>query len=243
MGRVGEVRVPTKPRTYSPDWKVPTSIGLWGGSAGDRCRLLQAIASRIDPGFQWLQVEDPRVATDPIEQSFVHQIPPDRLFFLNPGDLAPRPELGSLASWFVREDIEADTRIRTLADFMRLPDVARNLLQDRGQHSPTKVLVLANFDYARHLYPVIAGEVRPFIGAINEYATTILISITGEPVARAASVDYLLHIEEKGSQGRSGASVECRQGPPAGIPGLFAVGQRLDLSALIKDLEQSPRRD
>jgi hypothetical protein len=233
--------VPNKPRAYSRDWKVPTSIGLWGGSAGDRCRLAKAIAGRIDPVYQWLQVEDSLAATDPTEQEFLHQLPSGRLFLLNPSDLTPRPELGNLASWFVREDIEADTRIRALADFMRLPDFARNLLENRSRHSPTKALVIANFDHARHLYPEIAGEVRPIIEAINEYATTLLITITREPVARSASLDYLLHIDENRTPaGHSRVSVECRQGPSAGTQGLFTIGQRSDLNALIEELERSP---
>jgi len=235
--------MPTKPRTYSRDWKVPTSIGLWGGSAGDRCRLVQSIARRIDPGFFWLQIGGPLTATDPAEQAIVQEVPADRLFFLNPSDIAPNPDLGNMASWFVREDVEADTRIRTLADFMRLPNIARNLLQDRPQDSQTKALVMANFDRAGHLYPTVAGEVRPFIEAINEYATTILLTINGEPLARASSLDYILHIHEDLTEGRRVVSVECRHGPPPETPGLFAMGHRWELKTLLGELEGSQNEE
>jgi len=235
-----EITIPTKLRTFARDWKVPTSFGFWGAPAVDRCRLAWTVARRIDPDFYWLQVEDPLEPRGADEHSIVTQIASDHLFVINPEELSPHPELGTIASWIVREDIEADARLRTFADFMRLPNLARDLLEGRTPYNSTKALVIANSNRAADLYSAEEHGIRPFIDAINECATTIIFTTTKPSEPRNARyVDYLFHLEGDEPGGRSVVTVECRQGAPPGAQGLFTVGCRRDLSALIDEIGRS----
>ncbi len=235
-----ESTIPTKPRTYARDWRVPTSFGFWGASAGDRCRLALTVARRVDPEFFWLQVEDPLEPRDAVEHSIVSHIASDHFFVINPEELAPHPELGTMASWIVREDIDADARLRTFADFMRLPNLARDLLDGRSSYSPTKAIAIANSNRAADLYSTEEHGIRPFVEAINECAATIIFTTTKPSEPRNARyVDYLFHLEDDNAEGRSVVSVECRQGAPPGTQGLFMTRYRRDLSALIDEIEQS----
>ncbi|MGA8710264.1 MAG: hypothetical protein WB786_03420 [Thermoplasmata archaeon] len=235
-----EVIIPTKPRSYAPNWKVPTSLGLWGGSAEERCRLAWALAHRIDPEFYWLQVDDPVEPRDPAEDTFIGRLASDHLFVLNPSELAPHPELGNMASWIVREDIEADARIRALGDFMGLPNLARRLLEDRSEYSPTKVLVYANSDRASSYYGDVGLSIRPFVEAMNHYAATPIFTVV-RPTrpSGAGDVDYLLHLEGEGRPGGSTTKVECLSGASPGVSGLFTTGTVRDLSTVLEEIESS----
>jgi hypothetical protein len=205
----------------------------------DRCRLAWALAHRIDPDFYWLQVDDPHGARQPAEESTVSRIPPDRLFVLNPADLAPHPELGSMTSWVVREDVEADTRLRALGDFMGLPNLARRLLEGRSEFSGTRVLVYANSDRATAYYGDVGVSIRPFIEAMNRYASTPIFTVVRPTRPKGADyVDYLFHLEVEDRGGRTTTNVECLSGAPVGVPGLFTVGRTQELSALIAEIER-----
>jgi hypothetical protein len=229
--------MPSKPRVFARDWKRPTSFGLWGGSAGDRCRLAVALAHRIDAEPVWLQIENPGQTDDAVELSIVQQVPPNRLYFVHPSELGPEDDLGNLASWFVREDVEANTRLRTLADFMRLPSLARRILEGRSAYSPTLALVVANSDRIQSLYPTEEGGIRPFLEALNEYAATPLFTLTTPPLPNSRDVDYLLQIEGDGSARHAPARVTCTHGAPPATVGLFTAGQRWGLADLIDQLE------
>ena len=181
---LGGSTIPTKPRSYFRDWKAPASFAIWGATAADRSRLAWAIGRRIDPDLFWLQVEAPHGTHDPAEYAVIDRVPPDHRFFLNPSDLTPDTDLGNMASWFVRDDIAPDDRIRTLADFMRLPILARNLLEGRSTYDATKVLVVSNSDRAAKLYTAKVGGIRPFVEAINSKAATIIFTISTAPSAR-----------------------------------------------------------
>jgi len=223
-------------RVYAQDWKSPTSFGIWGGFPGDRAKLARAVAHRVDPDLIWLQIENPEDTRDPIEGSIVDMVPPDRLYVVHPPDFAPQTGLGNLATWFVREDLDANARLQALADFMRLPNLARSILEGRSIYSPTLALVIANSDRLQSLYPTEEGGIRPFIRAVNEYATTLLFTLTTPPLANARDVDYLLHIERQDSEGHSVVNVSCTQGAPPGTAGLFALGQRWTLGDLLEQI-------
>ncbi|HLM91128.1 MAG TPA: hypothetical protein VK424_03650 [Thermoplasmata archaeon] len=235
----GESTIPTKPRSYSQDWKAPASFAIWGATAADRSRLAWAIAHRIDPDLYWLQVENPQAAHDPAEYAVIDRVPPDHCFFLDPSDLTPDTDLGNMASWFVRDDIAPDDRIRTLADFMRLPILGRHLLEGRSSFDSTKAVVTANSDRAAKLYTAKVGGVRPFVEAINSKAATIIFTISTAPQRQnAPAVDYLFRLEDQDPGGISVVKAECVQGAPRGVPGLFSAGYRRPLSVLIEEIER-----
>ncbi len=170
----------------------------------------------------------------------MEQIPPDHLFFVNPAQLAPHPDFGPLASWFVREDIEADTRLHTLADFMRLPNLARDLLDDRSAVGTTKALVIGRGDRLAVFYQTEERGIRPFIDAINAYSATLIIAFPSPtPPKNARDVDYLFHVEGGNDGGRSARMIECELGAPRGSPGLFTAGDRRSVGAVLETLERS----
>ena len=225
-----------KPRTYTHDWSAPTSFGVWGGSAEHRARLALALARRIDPGLYWIQAEEGAQSREAAELSVVTTVPTDHVFFLHPSELAPQTELGNMASWFVRSDLDPGTRLRAIGDFLRLPTLVRSLLEGRSAYVPTKALVAANADLARPFYPSEEGGIRPFIEALNEYGTTVILTLGKPPSPNVRDLDYLLKLDQHDEGGRTVVDVECRQGGSPEVPGLFTRGRRWGLANLLEEL-------
>jgi len=225
-----------KPRIYSDDWATPTSIGFWGGSATDRALLASAFGRRIDPETFWLQVEDPSEPRDPGEYAVVGKFPSDHVFYLRPADLQPSNSEGNMASWLVRDDVTAEARLRTLADFARLPLLAQQILEGRSAYSPTKVLVIANSNRIQPYYPTEEGGIRPFLDALNSFAATMIFTLTDTPAPNSRDVDYLFRIIDP-HPGEGGTTrVTCVQGAPRGAPGLFSPGFSRDLPQLLESI-------
>jgi len=228
----------TKPRSYSGDWAVPTSIGIWGATRPTRNRLALAVARRIDPEFYWLQALgtiDSHAAPD---LSLSERIPSGYLFYLRPAQLSPLTQLGNVTNWFVREDVDADTRLHRISDFMGVPSLARNLVDGRSAQSSTKTLVIADANLAEPFLPLEEGGLRPFIEALNQYATTLIVTVNNRPNPNARDIDYLLQLRVGPEEEESAANVECGQGPPPGTPGLFTQGNARRLNALVEELRQ-----
>jgi hypothetical protein len=223
-----------KPTAYARDWRTPTSFGHWGASAADRARLAWALARRIDPDPYWIQLIDPAGPHDAVEMPVVSQIPSDHVFLLDPARLAPQPELGNITSWVFREDLEADARLRTLVDFVRLPAVPRELVAGHGVDSPTRALVIAESALAADLYSAEPHGIRPFVEAINQFSTTIIFAAGPSDPRYKQDIDYVFRLDARG--GRSPVTVECERGPSPAADGLFSVGYRRELNGLIGEL-------
>jgi hypothetical protein len=236
-----ETTIPTRARSYSSDWTRPTSFAIWGASAGDRARLAWSIAHRIDSNPFWFQLETPAGIHDPNERAVQERFPVNHFFVVDPAELAPQTDLGNMASYFVREGKTAEDRLRAITDFMRLPAVARQILEGRSPHSPTKVLAIANSDRAAAFYSSREGGIVPLIDAINECAATIIFIISSVPQPQnALVVDYLLRLNDDDPGGISVVRAECLQGAPPGVPGLFTSGDRLPLNAMIDRIDRTP---
>jgi len=228
--------MPGAQRRYARNWSIPTSFGVWGGTPGARARLAWAIAHRIDTEPYWLQLEVASEPHDPEEYSVVNQIPSHHLFPLHPEEFAPQAQQSNVATWFLRTDMQPGDRLNRLADFTRLPLLAQRLLGDRSSYSPTKALVIANANRAEALYPREEGELRPFFEAINEYAATVIITVTNVPGPNVKDVDYVFHLTEVERGGQTAVRATCEQGAPKNVPGLFTVDERRDLEVLLDEI-------
>ena len=227
------------PRSYSDDWSVPTSFGVWGGTAKARAQLALAVARRIDPNPFWLQIEDPSGVREESEYATFEELRPDHVFYLSAPDLAPQTREGNMATIFVREEMAPGDRLRQLADFASLPLLAQRILEGRSSYSPTTALVLSNSHRAQPYYPTEEGGVRPIVEAFNAFATTIIFTIPQTPHANARDVDYLFRLSEEPSESGVRLRATCVQGAPPGQPGLFSVGLVRDVSALIEMVGRS----
>ncbi len=228
----------TKPRSYSDDWRVPTSIGVWGGTRAAQTQLALAVARRVDPEFYWLQIVGDPASHDAPEPSLAGRVPSGHLFYLRPDQLAPRTRSGRVADWFGRADIEAATRLHQIAESLRLPSLARIFLDGKSATSSTKALVIAESNLAEPFLPLEEGGIRPFIEAMNQYGVTLVTTLSNRPNPNARDIDYVLFIRPGSGVDASLADVECRQGPPPGAPGLFTQGKARGLNALAADLRQ-----
>lgn len=232
----GSETVPGTARTYARDWSRPTSFGIWGGSPGDRARLAWALAHRIDAAPYWLQIEIASEPSDPAEHAVVDQLPTDRRFHLRPEEFAPLSDQGNVATWFLRTDIQPGDRLNRLADFARLPLLAQRLLGGRSAYSPTKSLVIANANGLNAFYPQEEGGIRPFVEAINEYATTLILTVTSTPNPNVRDIDYVFHLTTIDREGQQATRATVEHGAPRNAPGLFTVEERRDLDVLLDEL-------
>lgn len=159
---------------------------------------------------------------------------------LDPSDLTLDSDSGNTASWFVRDDILPDDRIRAIAAFMHLPTLTRLLLEEPKKSGLTRSLVVGNANLIAVLYTARAGGVRPFVEAINAKATTIVFTITTAPQRQNVSaIDYIFRLDDEDPGGISVVKAECVQGAPNGVPGRFTTGYRRPLSILIEEIERS----
>jgi hypothetical protein len=229
-----EITVTTKPRAYALDWRTPTSFGVFGGSAADRARLAWAFARRVDQSPYWIQLVEARHGPETPPVLAAGWVPAHHLVVLAPSDLAPRPELGSIADWLAREDIEADRRVRTVLDFVRLPNLLREIAEDHGGDAATKALVIADSHRAAPFYVDEPQGIRPFVEALNEYSTTIVFAAGESETRYAADVDYVFRLDRDTSG--PPVTAECVGGAPRGPEGLFHVGERRELLTLLKEL-------
>ena len=229
--------VPGTSRSYARDWSKPTSFGVWGGSPGDRAKLAWAIARRIDAEPYWLQIELGAGPRDPVEDGVVDQVPAEQRFILRPEEFAPRTDHGNVATWFLRPDIRAGDRLNRLADFAQLPLLAQRLLGGRSTYSPTKSLVISNANGLSEFYPGEEGGIRPVVDAFNEFATTLILTVTAPtPRANVRDIDYAFHLTEIDRGGQKGTRATCEFGAPKNVPGLFNVDDRRDLDVLLDEL-------
>lgn len=228
--------MPGAQRRYARNWSTPTSFGVWGGSPGNRAQLAWAIAHRIDPDPYWVQIELASEPRDPDEYAIVNQVPSPHLFPLHPEEFAPQAGPGNVATWFLRTDMPAGDRLNRLADFTRLPLLAQRLLEGRSSYSPTKALVIANANRAEALYPREEGGLRPFFEAINEYATTVIITASNVPGPNVRDLDYVFHLTDIDRGGQKAVRATCEHGAPKNVPGLFAVEERRDLDVLLDEI-------
>ena len=173
---------------------------------------------------------------DPAEYAVVDRVPSEHLFLLHPEEMAPQTEHSNVATWFLRTDVGAGERLNRLADFTRLPLLAQRILEGRSAYSPTKALVIANSDRLQGFYPQEEGGIRPFIEAINEYATTPVLTATAPPGPNARDLDYLFHLTEIDREGQKAVRATCEYGAPKNVPGLFNVDDRRDLEVLMDEI-------
>jgi hypothetical protein len=228
----------SKPRRYSNDWQTPTSVGVWGGSRAARLRLSLAIARRIDREFFWLQVVGDAESHGAPEPSLTERVPAGHLFYVRPPPVAPQTRLQGVAEWFAREDVPADARLLRIGELLGLPSLARGLVAGGSAGGPTRALVIADANLAETFFPLEEGGIRPFLEACNQYRTTLMITLGNRPNPNSRDIDYLLYIRPGVEDRESDALIECRQGPAAGTPGLFAQGGSRALNALVEELRR-----
>jgi len=225
-------------RKLSDDWGVPTSIGIWGGTATTRSRLALVVARRIDPEFYWLQTQGGSGPTSEVDPALAGRVPKGHLFFLRPGQVSRQTPTGPVSEWFVRSDVESETRLNLIGDFMKLPTLARNLIGGGNPGRSTKALVIADSNLAESLLSLEEGGIRPFIEALNKHGLTMITTLGNRPNPNARDIDYLLYIRPEPTVEESGAPVEVRQGSPPGVPGLFTVGTVRGINAVIEGMRQ-----
>lgn len=236
MSAAGGSIVPESQRRYARNWSTPTSFGIWGGTPGTRTKLASVIAHRVDAEPYWLQIELASEPHDPEEYAVVDRVPSSHRFLLDPEEMAPQAGHSNVATWFLRTDVGAGERLNHLADFTRLPLLAQRLLEGRSAYSPTKALVISNANRLQGLYPQEEGGIRPFIEAINEYATTLVLTTTITPAPNARDLDYILHLTEIDRGGQKALRVTCDLGAPKNAPGLFHVDDRRDFDVILDEI-------
>ena len=223
-------------RRYSDDWRVPTSVGIWGGSSLDRARLAFAIARRVDPEPFWMHVESESEKEDRPELGILNSIPSNHLFVFNPAELTPETGAGNIATSFVRDNAPTGDRFQGLADFVRLPIFTQQLFEGRSAFSPTKALVIANSDRLQPFYPKEEGGIRPFLDALNQMGVTGIYTDSSALQPNARDLDYLLRLEGEGAAGGEPTRLTCEQGAPSGTSGLFSLGRAYALDELVASL-------
>ncbi len=171
----------------------PWATLVWGSPRPLVNHVLYALGRANDPEVYWLELRerenDPQ-DTGPARHGW---IPEDRFFFTaNLEKAKPQDGVANLAlASLVRSD-EPEQSILRLADFVRLPDVAQEIISRLGAGDHPRVIVIANSDRVRDAFPSSAAGVRPVFDAFLHSNLHPFFSVVGEPTERRFASDFVI---------------------------------------------------
>jgi hypothetical protein len=197
----------------------PYGTFAWGESRPVLNRLLFAMVRALDPTPMWLELMPRRAEGDergPVELGW---IAPDHLFIAeDPSAARPQDAVANMALLnIVRSDEPAKT-IARVADFIRLPPIAQEVIERLGGGESPRALAIANSDQVRGLYPTTVEGVRPIITSFLNAQMWPIFASRGPPGPGRMAFDFVLEIRAVDlAHWREGTLVPEKAPPGSGV--------------------------
>lgn len=173
----------------------PYGTFLWGESRAVLNRVLFAMVRAIDSHPLWLELGalqpeggDP----GPIELDWIssdHVFLADEPSIVNPQDAVANTALLGL----VRAD-ESSVALTRLADFVRLPPIAQEIISRIGNGESRHALAIANSDRVRSAYPSTVEGVRPIVTAFLDSKILPVLAARGTPGPGRMAFDFVFEV-------------------------------------------------
>jgi len=171
------------------------STFLWGSSRAVVNRLLFAMVRAHDPEPIWLDLRGRELADGepgPVELDW---IPRDHLYLAEePASARPQDAIANMALWTVVRADEPDAAVSRLADFVRLPPIAQQILQRADVGAARHALAVANSDRVRGEYPTTVEGVRPIVRALMDGPLLPFFGAVGPPGAGRMAFDLVFEV-------------------------------------------------
>ncbi len=168
---------------------------LWGNSRAVVNRVLYAMVRASDPTPFWLELRGRDSSADepgPVELGW---IPPGHLFLADePTAARPQDAIANMALWTVVRSDEPEAAVARLADFVRLPPIAQEILQRLDEGGGRRAVGVANADRARGDYPTTVEGVRPVVRALMDGSLLPFFGAVGPPGPGRMAFDFVFEL-------------------------------------------------
>jgi hypothetical protein len=173
-----------------------SSTFLYGRSRAVVNRLLYAMARAIDPEPIWLDLSPgalgPGDDAGPVELGWV---PRERLFVTwDIREARPQSAVGQSALMRVVRADDPSGSVARLADFVRLPPIAQEVISRVDVGVPRHALAVANSDRVRRDYPNTIDGVRPIVTQLLEAPLCPLFGVQGVPGPGRMAFSYVFEV-------------------------------------------------
>jgi hypothetical protein len=176
------------------------STFLWGDSRAVMKRVLYGMVRANDPEPLWLELRGRGASEEepgPVELGWIRH---DHLFLADePTSAHPQDAIANMALWTVVRSDEPDTAVARLADFVRLPPIAQQVLQHLDLVGGPHALAVANSDRVRGEYPTTVEGVRPIVRALMEGPLLPFFGSVGPPGAGRMAFDFVFEFRASGT--------------------------------------------
>ncbi|HLM70673.1 MAG TPA: hypothetical protein VK423_04765 [Thermoplasmata archaeon] len=201
---------------------------MWSRGRRAGHALALAIGRFGDPEFRWLSVrESGSVPSE--EEGWVHRLLPESRILapltsdeLRPGPLVPRESFDALLR------TEGAAAERTALDhFLRLPARLQGLLDEGDSPGRPRIIVVANSDRVRQMYPLDPGRLRPFTNLFSQHGLSIVATSIPPPYEGRYGFDIVLRVDLDSSEEWNRGRLVVEKGHRAGE---FRTGATLPLA-------------
>jgi len=173
----------------------PYGTFLWGPSRAVLNRVLFAMVRAVDPDPLWLDLAgspSPEGDPSPVDLAWIRS---ERLFLADePSATKPQDAVANMALLSIVRADEPPATIARLADFVRLPPIAQEIISRMGPGERLHALAIANADRVRSQYPATVEGVRPIVTAFLEAPLLPFFAAQGTPGPGRMAFDFVFEV-------------------------------------------------
>lgn len=129
-------------------------VHIWGNSRVGVNQAAWEIASRLGPGFRWIEIASQDDPVEPDDPAHSGRIPSGQRYrTVPPSEFSRNPAVANPTLWTVVRSDEPSEVLQTLLDFMTLPVVLQNAVTLSPPREGGNVCVIANCDRITEHFP------------------------------------------------------------------------------------------
>lgn len=171
---------------------------LWGQSREVLNRVLFAMVRAVDPEPLWLEIGASESEAGGLGPAALEWIPSDHLFLAaEPSAARPQDAVANVAMWNVVRADEPTESITRLADFVRLPPIAQEIISRLELGETRHALAIANSDRVRSVYPSTVEGVRPIVESFLDAPLLPFFAAQGTPGPGRMAFDFVFEVRAR----------------------------------------------